>query len=97
MRRAHPILLISLLVSSAASGQTTSTPATTSSKMENGSVAGMVVRKGSNEPIHFAQITLASDGDEKKACTVRQPATVGSPSKTFLPAIIVSPSRTMAM
>ena len=67
MRRAHPILLISLLVSSAASGQTTSTPAGTSPKTEKCSVAGMVVRKGSNEPIHFAHITLMSDGDEQKS------------------------------
>ena len=67
MRRAHPILLISLLVSSAASGQTTSTPAGTSPKTEKCSVAGMVVRKGSNEPIHFAHITLTSHGDEQKS------------------------------
>lgn len=67
MRRAHPILLISLLVSSATWGQTISTPAATSPKTENCSVSGMVVRKGSNEPIHFAYITLTSHGDEQKS------------------------------
>jgi hypothetical protein len=67
MCRAYPTLLISLLISSAASGQTTSTPAPIISKTENCSVAGMVVRKGSNEPIHFAHITLTSHGDEQRS------------------------------
>jgi hypothetical protein len=65
MQRVYPILLVGLLVSSAASGQ--STPAPASSKAEKCSVAGMVVRKGSNEPIHFAHITLANVGDEQKS------------------------------
>jgi hypothetical protein len=65
MQRVYRILLVGLLVSSAASGQ--STPAPASSKAEKCSVAGMVVRKGSNEPIHFAHITLANVGDEQKS------------------------------
>ncbi|HEY6268489.1 MAG TPA: carboxypeptidase-like regulatory domain-containing protein [Candidatus Acidoferrum sp.] len=67
MHRAFPILLIGLLISSAASGQDTPKPAASDLKAEKCSVAGTVVRKGSNEPIHFAHITLTSDGDEQKS------------------------------
>jgi len=67
MHRAYPILLIGLLISSAASGQETPKPAASNLKTEKCSVAGMVVRKGSNEPIHFARITLTSDGDDQKS------------------------------
>src|SRR5260370_14757206 len=66
MHRAYPILLIGLLISSAASGQETPKPAASNLKTEKCSVAGTVVRKGSNEPIHFARITLTSDGDVQK-------------------------------
>jgi hypothetical protein len=66
MHRAYPILLIGLLLSSAAFGQETPKPAASDLKTEKCSVAGMVVRKGSNEPIHFARITLTSDGDAQK-------------------------------
>jgi hypothetical protein len=68
MHRAYPFLLIGLFVSSVASGQDTPAPAAAPSpKTEKCSVAGMVVRKGSNEPIHFAHITLTSGGDEQKS------------------------------
>jgi len=67
MRRSYPILLIGLLTSSAAFGQETPQPAASNIKTEKCRVAGMVVRKGSNEPIHFARITLTSDGDEQKS------------------------------
>src|SRR5260370_37357759 len=66
MHRAYPILLIGLLISSAAPGQETPKPAASNLKTEKCSVAGMVVRKGSNEPIHFARITLTSDADHQK-------------------------------
>ena len=67
MHRAYPILLFSLLISSIASGQNTQTSVAPIPKTEKCKVAGMVVRKGSNEPIHFARITLTSDGDEQKS------------------------------
>jgi hypothetical protein len=67
MRRAYPFFLISLLISSAALGQDTATPAAQSPKTEKCSVAGIVVRKGSNDPIHFAHVILTSDGDEQKS------------------------------
>jgi hypothetical protein len=67
MHRAYPILLIGLLISSAASGQDTPKPAAPDLKTEKCSVAGMVVRKGSNESIHFARITLTNDSDEQKS------------------------------
>jgi hypothetical protein len=66
MRRAYPILLVGLLISSAASGQDTPAPAAPSPKTEKCSVAGMVVRKGSNEPIHFARITLILINDHEQ-------------------------------
>jgi hypothetical protein len=67
MHRKCPILLIGLLMSSAASAQDTPTPSSPNRKTENCSIAGMVVRKGSNEPIHFARITLTNDSDEQKS------------------------------
>jgi hypothetical protein len=67
MHRAYTIFLIGLFVLSAASGQDTPKPAASNLKTEKCSVAGMVVRKGSNEPVHFARITLTSDGDEQKS------------------------------
>jgi carboxypeptidase family protein len=67
MHRAYKILLIGLLISSAAFAQDTPAPPVPSPKTEKCSVAGMVVRKGSNEPIHFARITLTSGGDEQKS------------------------------
>jgi len=67
MRRAFGILFISSLFSSPVSGQNASPPAAPPSKTEKCTVAGMVVRKGSNEPIHFARITLANDADEQKS------------------------------
>jgi hypothetical protein len=67
MRRAFGILFISSLFSSPVYGQNASPPAAPPSKTEKCTVAGMVVRKGSNEPIHFARITLANVGDEQKS------------------------------
>ncbi len=67
MRRAFGILFISSLFSSPVSGQNASPPAAPPGKTEKCTVAGMVVRKGSNEPIHFAHITLANVGDEQKS------------------------------
>ena len=67
MCRAYPIFLISLLISSACSGQNTEKPAAPNLKTEKCTVAGMVVRKGSSEPIHFAHVTLTNDGDEQKS------------------------------
>src|SRR5258708_6873556 len=67
MHAAYPIPLIVFLTSSAATGQETPKPARSTLKTEKCSVAGTVVRKGSNEPIHFARITLTSDGDEQKS------------------------------
>jgi carboxypeptidase family protein len=67
MHRAYPILLIGLLISSVASGQDTPKPAASDLKTEKCSVAGMVVRKGSSEPIHFAHVTLTNGGDEQKS------------------------------
>jgi hypothetical protein len=67
MRRAYPILLVGLLISSAASGQDAPKSAAANLKTEKCSVAGTVVRKGSNEPIHFAHIALASVGEEQKS------------------------------
>src|SRR5713101_9785699 len=66
MHRAYPIFLVSLFISSVASGQSTPAAATSIPKTEKCSVAGMVVRKGSNEPIRFARITLTNDGDEQR-------------------------------
>jgi hypothetical protein len=67
MHRKCRILLIGLLMSSAASAQDTPTPSSANRKTEKCSIAGMVVRKGSNEPIHFARITLTNDSDEQKS------------------------------
>jgi len=67
MYRAYPILLISLLISSAGSGQNTQKPATPNVKTEKCTVAGIVVRKGGSDPIHFAHVTLTNDGDEQKS------------------------------
>jgi hypothetical protein len=67
MRRAFGIFIISSLFSSSISGQNASPPAAPPIKTEKCTVAGMVVRKGSNEPIHFARITLANDADEQKS------------------------------
>jgi hypothetical protein len=68
MHRAYPFLLIGLLVSSVASGQDTPGPAAAPSpKTEKCTVAGMVVRKGSSEPIHFAHVTLTNGGNEQKS------------------------------
>jgi hypothetical protein len=62
MRRAYAFFLVSFLICSVASGQNASTPP----KTEKCVVSGMVVRKGSNEPIHFARVTLSNDGDEQR-------------------------------
>src|SRR6266478_263727 len=67
MRRAFLIFFSSLFLSSSASGQNPSPPTAPRLRAENCTVAGTVVRKGSNEPIHFARITLTSDGDEQKS------------------------------
>lgn len=67
MRIAHLFLFGSLLMTSAALGQNASTPAAMTPKTGKCVVAGMVVRKGSNEPIHFARVTLSSEGEEQKA------------------------------
>src|SRR5260370_33165007 len=67
MHRAYPILLIGLLISSAASGKETPKPAASNLKPEKCSVAGMLGRTGRNEPITFARITLTSDGDDQKS------------------------------
>jgi protocatechuate 3,4-dioxygenase beta subunit len=62
MRRAYTLLLIGSFICSAASGQNAATPP----KTQKCGVSGMVVRKGSNEPIHFARVTLSNDGDEQR-------------------------------
>jgi hypothetical protein len=66
MRRASAVLLIRLLIAHFAFGQNTPAPAPPNPKTEKCSVAGMVVRKGSNEPIRFARVTLTNDSDEQK-------------------------------
>ena len=63
MRRDYLFFLTALLISSATFGQNPSTPRP---KAEKCAVAGMVVRKGSNEPIHFARVTLSREGEEQK-------------------------------
>jgi len=65
MHRAYPFLLISLLICSSAGGQNASTPAASTLKTEKCSVAGTVVRRGSNEPIRFARVTLVSEAEEQ--------------------------------
>src|SRR5216684_3210046 len=67
MRRAFGILFISSLFSSPVSGQNASPPAAPPSKTEKCTVAGIVVRKGGSDPIHFAHVTLTNDGDEQKS------------------------------
>lgn len=67
MHRAYAISLITLLFSLAASAQNTPKPAVSIPGGEKCSVAGMVVRKGSSEPIHFAHVTLTNEGDEQKS------------------------------
>src|SRR5260370_10131550 len=67
MRRAFLIFFSSLLLSSSASGQNPSPPTAPPLRAEKCTVAGMVVRKGSSEPIHFAHVTLTNDGDEQNS------------------------------
>lgn len=67
MRRAYTFLIISSFICSVASGQNASMSTAPILKTEKCSVAGMVVRKGTNEPIRFARVTLGvNEGQEER-------------------------------